>query len=466
MSGRDDVVEALRVATHLSAQSEIGAFGTIAENASSTLELRRVGVAPAILEVMLPHPRHDGSDEYEAMTTIAKSPSIAPPPRKSSRQVQASLEVSSSPTSVRPVMFSENEPDDVTRLMPSPHASAFPTPPRVPNDIVPTMRPLKNRVHLPRGQNTEPPAPMDRPSMRPTAPPAPPSRPPPSMRPQTPPSMRPPASMRPLAGLNSLGAQDATRTAFRPMSVPPPPPSSHAPMSGPEDTFRPVAVANAMGTLQIHGQRGSDSRFDAPPIAHNTMATVVLKGRPTASWAMALVAMGVFGGILTAVVTGGGGASIVQAGAAFVDPSRAASAQEMPKVAAAAAPIRVEEKIAAAPVAAPYYPPAVIEPARFETKVEPKPEPVAVKPAAPTTVVRAWQPPARTAAPTPTPVPQPVVVAAPTPKPAPVAAEPKPEKPAKVAAAPKPAKGQAAADLESANQADELARQQLEQSLK
>jgi hypothetical protein len=408
-------------------------------------------VAPAKRENMLPHPRLDGSDEYDAMTTIAKNPSIAPPPRRA-RHLQASLVVSSSRKSVRPIVFdAQSQGEDVTRLMPSPHASAFPAPPRVPNDIVPTMRPLKNRVHLPHGQgNTDRPA--ERSSMRPTAPPPPPSR------PQTPPSMRPPSSRRPgQEPMHSLGTQEATRTVLRPLSIPPAPPSS--PMS-PDDTFRPVAVANARNQMQITGSRGSDSRFEAPPMAHSTNE-IVLKGRPTASWAMALVAMGVFAGILTAVVTGGGASSIAQAGAAFVDPSRAAIAQEMPKMVAAAAPIRVEAPVVAAVVApvvapapSPYYAPAPLETAT------PKPEPVvAVKPAAveARVVVRAPSP-ARTAAPT-------AAASTPASAPAPVAQAVAVAKPA-VAKTPKSVKGEAAAaDLESANQADKLARQQLEQSL-
>jgi hypothetical protein len=410
---------------------------------------------------MLPHHRLDGSDEFEAMTTIAKSPSIAPAPlpaprtsRPAPRHVHASLEVSDSRNSVRPIVFdarADAGDADVTRLMPSPHAYAapsFPAPPRVPNDIGQTMRPLKNRVHLPRGQGgTEPPPPRgDHGSMRPTAPPAPPSRPsapPQSMRPQTPPSMRPP-SMRP---------------SVRP--IPPPP------ISRPEDTFRPVAVANAMNPIHVTGPRANDSaRWDAPPIAHNTATELVLKGRPTASWAMALVAMGVFAGILTAVVTGGGASSLVQAGAAFVDPSRAAAANIADAPRAAAAPAPVEAKVAPLALPAPYDAPAsTIAPKVEATPTPATPEPVAVKTVAPVVAAK----PAAPVAAAPIARPQPRPVAAPQP----IAAAPKPvlqevRRPKALPAAPtEPKTGKAgAADLASAAQADELARQQLEQSLK
>jgi hypothetical protein len=65
-----------------------------------------------------------------------------------------------------------------------------------------------------------------------------------------------------------------------------------------------------------------------PPATVITARTRIVAARPTMSWAAALVAMGVFVGLVTAVVARGDADTLIDATASFVDPSgtRAAAA--------------------------------------------------------------------------------------------------------------------------------------------
>ena len=64
----------------------------------------------------------------------------------------------------------------------------------------------------------------------------------------------------------------------------------------------------------------SDPRLD-PPATVITARTRIVAARPTVSWAAALVAMGIFVGLVTAVVARGDADTLIDAAASFVDPS-------------------------------------------------------------------------------------------------------------------------------------------------
>lgn len=209
-----------------------------------------------------------------------------------------------------------------------------------------------------------------------------------------------------------------------------------------------------------------------------TSSTKLNPGRPTAVWAAALVAVGVFTGLAAALVARGGSDSFVTASAALIDPSQGPQIVATPPqnvgatvaaapVHTAAAPVQntqnaqtIGAQTTAQAVSAALTPAAscaadVTPTAKAaDTKVAAAPAVVAdtkvadVKPAAPPVVAAAPKPPVAAA-------PKPPVVAA---APKPVVAAPKP-----AVAAPKPAsKG---SDIDSASAADALAKAQLEQSL-
>jgi hypothetical protein len=218
-----------------------------------------------------------------------------------------------------------------------------------------------------------------------------------------------------------------------------------------------------------------DSRMD-PPATVITTRTRVLIGRPTVSWAAALVAMGIFVGLVTAVVARGDADSLIDATASFVDPAHSTA-----------------KAAAATPTPAPVPPPAAITPPL--TPPTPAPPPAAIPVTDIKDVPKAAQNDTPAAA-APAPAPKAPVYVAPRPRPAPVVRaiprpqpkvdkpdppEPKKDKDDAVAAAPppkpeKPAKASkraaaaaAASDDDNnaaAAAADKLAREQLEAVLK
>jgi hypothetical protein len=243
---------------------------------------------------------------------------------------------------------------------------------------------------------------------------------------------------------------EPTKSAFHPppssrsvvLDIPPPPPM-------PAD----MAVTNALGPMTSYSSAPPPpvSTSDLPP-AVITSSTQISLGRPTPSWAAALVALGVFAGLVTAVLARGDGDALVHAGAQLVDPTHQAGAAQ----AVVAAPIIQPTAVIAQPaVTTPMTAVAVKTAACAEdtkdTKVEtikavdPKPEPIVVK-AAPPPVVVAKAPP--------------VVVA-------PKVAAPKvtPKVEAAVVAAPKVAPKVAAPKVDDAAAADALAKAQLEAAL-
>lgn len=201
---------------------------------------------------------------------------------------------------------------------------------------------------------------------------------------------------------------------------------------------------------------GPDSgRLDVPATVITTR-TNVMAGRPTFSWAAALMAMGVFVGLASAVVARGDTDALIDATASLVDPSHARTA--------AAAPAPEMMVVPAAPVAVSAASPAAAcapsaEPVKAETVVtvtEPATKSVESLP-------KVGEPAKVAAAPAPAPAPvrRPAYVA-PRPQPAAVAVARPAPKPAAERPAPA-AKRESESDASSA--ADALARAQLEASL-
>jgi hypothetical protein len=114
--------------------------------------------------------------------------------------------------------------------------------------------------------------------------------------------MPPPPSTRTLG--SDRGAHAVTATT----------PSSRAP-----DSLRPVAMSAATGSVLDTGPH-------EPPPTSITMRTFAVQGRPTATWAVALVALGVFVGIGSAVYGRGDAADAASAAAIWLAPGRTAAA--------------------------------------------------------------------------------------------------------------------------------------------
>lgn len=304
-----------------------------------------------------------------------------------------------------PVSASSVTADSVTRMMPSKMASDMPPPP------------------------------ASRASSRPSRP--------------APASVRPDVSFRPSTEVTMVRPLAATGSAT----------SSVSDADRVKAQIKAVRAARAAEKAVRDSE--SDPRLDPP--ASTVTAGIVIKGRPTASWAMALVAMGLFGGLLTAVVARGDGDSLVAAGAAFVDPGQAA-------------------QITAAHELQPFQPTMIQAPVQAAAVTQ-APSVMDTSDIVPTVVVAATeasQAPkvetkiAAVAKPAPVAAPRPIApkVAAPPAAEKPVAALTPAPKPAAAAppAAPKPAaKPKAPAvndDMANAAAADALAKAQLESSLK
>jgi hypothetical protein len=236
--------------------------------------------------------------------------------------------------------------------------------------------------------------------------------------------------------------------------MPSAPPPSVSPVAGPaRPSPAPIGVQHGRASLKPQPVPGaatgtkSDPQID-PPATVITARTRIIAARPTMSWAAALIAMGVFVGLVTAVVARGDADTLIDAAASFVDPSgthAAAGSIEVSSVQTKAEepPTTLGAGLDTLLPAAPAIPVvAVPEPAASPLPPRPAPAPVAY--AAP--VRRAWHP-AR-------PVAHEERVAAIT--------APKP------AAAPKAANKVKATDddVESASAADALAKAQLEASLR
>jgi hypothetical protein len=244
------------------------------------------------------------------------------------------------------------------------------------------------------------------------------------------------------------------------------------------DSLRPVAMA-AMAAVDGADQSG---RHDLPPPTSITMRTHVLTGRPTLTWAAALVVIGVFVGFGTSLFAAGEAGRTAGA-AAWTGTERVAAAGQPATVsftAEGAAPrsVSFSSDVPAKPATAPALTAEALQPAKIAAAAPVVPAATATSTAwAPVTTPDHAQPqdpdpivaieakheaaprsasrptysaPPRHAAPRPTPA---VVAAAPPPAPKP-------------AAAPAHSKKGTDADLQAASASDALARAQLEAALR
>lgn len=274
------------------------------------------------------------------------------------------------------------------------------------------------------------------------------SRPPPlpSQRRATPPpptpSQKAQAAARPIRCYPPKPSMDeATKSAFH---APPPPRVA---------MFDIPPLPPPPADMAVVSPPHPSSTSDLPP-AVITSTTKISFGRPTPSWAAALVALGVFAGLVTAVLARGDGDALVHAGAQLVDPTHQAGAAQA--VIAGPAFPQPTAVIAQPTITTPTPMTPVAVKACAEDKVakdvkddDAKPEPKA-RPVAKAPIVQA-QP--AVVKPQPPPVVQKVAAKTASPK-DPIVAAPKP--------APKAAK--ASAD-DGASAADALAKAQLEAAL-
>jgi hypothetical protein len=321
--------------------------------------------------------------------------------------------------SSRPRAFSRSASDEeMTTLLPR-KGMTFSLRPGAP--VTPVPMPKRISTNPPRAQLEEPPT---RQFVRPSAPP-------PSISPVAGP---PRSSNRPVAATTRAANLVHQRAALRPQPVP-----------------------------VIEDDRKSDPRID-PPATVITARTRVVAARPTISWAAALVTMGVFVGLVTAVVARGDADTLIDAAASFVDPSGSHSAASGSGSDTMAVHTKASETHSHVVATA-------------DTLLAPD--------TAATDARVAWE--QQSAVPTP-PRPAPVAYAAPVvhhsarpaPRPAPAAHEAREAREEKVAAVAKPAPAPKAAasapaakaakanddDMESASAADALAKAQLEASLR
>ena len=206
------------------------------------------------------------------------------------------------PPSERPRVFQRSvSDDDKTLMMAKPKLSSRPPPPvAMPTPGAARSLPATSMRGLVR-------RPMDdertilRPSQMPVARPASSPPPKPSMLPTPYMPFKPPA-----AGAKPPALPGAITGAITGTDV-----MTKAPLLTPV-TLKPSAA--------VGKRTDSDPRID-PPAAVITARTRILPKRPNISWGAALMAAGVFVGLVTAVLARGDGDALIDATASFVDPS-------------------------------------------------------------------------------------------------------------------------------------------------
>jgi hypothetical protein len=301
----------------------------------------------------------------------------------------------------------------------------------------------------------------------------------------------------------SVDDEDMTRLlGFRPSFIPTPassrrpqpwgmaPVTPHAdtatsPSSRPPDSLRPVAMATAAGLSAL-----DTGPHETPPTAI-TMRTYAVQSRPTATWAAALVVLGVFVGIGSAVYGRGGAADAAAAAATWLDPGRAAAAAQPPRAlvdsfTSPPPPASPPPVVAASPAPGPVVEHPVAERPAAEHSGEPAAEALAAlaqapahgehgesvkaAPSRPTFVAPGshWShhSVARPAAPPPSREPEPVVAAAAAAQDATPAATPAPPPPPAAKATSRRSKKGSDDDMQAASASDALARAQLEAALR
>ena len=180
------------------------------------------------------------------------------------------------PSSNRPRVFEPPSSDEeMTTLLPRKGMTFSSRPPAA---VTPVPMPMLAVTRTPRAMLEEPPTrQFSRPSL-----------PPPSLGPS--------------------GIAGGMRASKRPPVLPAPPPQARG-------TVKAVPVPDSLK---------SDPRIDPP--ATVITARTQIPARPTVSWAAALVAMGVFVGLVTAVIARGDADTLIDAAASFVDPTGAHAA--------------------------------------------------------------------------------------------------------------------------------------------
>jgi hypothetical protein len=336
----------------------------------------------------------------------------------------------------------------------------------------------------------------------------------------TPAVVQQPRSVPPPAALASTRPQMMDRMGGHPMqsnrpppfSQPPPPMVAHLSGGYPQQPMNMGAPAMSQPAhFAVPQMAPSEGRIDPPA----TVLTQRTSGgaSKTMSWAAALMAVGVFVGLVAAVVAGGGSDTLADTSASFVDPARPSQAKrstptEMPKLIVQPLGAMPNAQLAAQtttqsnvfpqagmtqPQMSPAVPPPLVN-GGINTGIAPQPmgqdpnmaapPPVAVAPppqmVAPPPMVAAAPPPPQNDTPASAPPPR---RAAPVAQPAPArraAAPAQPKQPAassdddSVAAAPPPKKpppaaaskgGKGGDDDELKKAADALSKAQLENSL-
>jgi hypothetical protein len=281
-------------------------------------------------------------------------------------------------------------------------------------------------------------------------------------------SSRPPASVTPVPMPKLASARPPRATLEEPPTRqfvrPSAPPPSVSPVAGPpRASARPTA---RLGQAQAERSALKPQPIPAeienlksdPPATVITARTRIVAARPTMSWAAALVAMGVFVGLVTAVVARGDADTLIDATASFVDPSGAHAAAAGLDV--SSVQTKADERRTSLVATVDTLLPATVASAdtaatAAASPLPPRPAPVAY--AAPAVHHAAWHPaPARPAVQHEERASHEERVASnPAPKPAPA---PK--------AAPSRTSRATEDDVESASAADALAKAQLEASLR
>lgn len=133
---------------------------------------------------------------------------------------------------------------------------------------------------------------------------------------------RPSKGPPPLPTARPASPRGSARPGRSPMELPrasvmAPPSHEFDRAAGREGTAVAALLAEALPPPIPQRKPPSSDAIEPMSITHHPAPLA----RPSASWAMALVALGVFGGVVTAIVAGGETDSILRAGVTFIDPS-------------------------------------------------------------------------------------------------------------------------------------------------
>jgi hypothetical protein len=189
-------------------------------------------------------------------------------------------------------------------------------------------------------------------------------------------------AMPPAASVEPQELSDEDGTLVKPSSPPPssdmrprraPPASAAQPFSTTLTSQSRTVPSSIRPVVLPVGDSGQVAVSKDAPGKDSVPGTLITKrtrlrgGRPTATWSAALVAMGVFVGLASAVFARGDADSIVAATAALIDPSHAPAAAAAAQLPMDTAPVAVQQPAfiepAAAPSPAPAPPPVLAPPA-------------------------------------------------------------------------------------------------------